>query len=205
MKRYSDDELLYLMRCGSQEAQRCLYLQYFDYISKWVFVFYRRTFKRTDYDDLVQISMIHFMRIMDNYRDDQQTTLRTFMKMAITRRLWSHTRVGKDMRIYQENVIVSLDDYVGADKQMRYDEVIGDPSWEHRPEKRYMIKDTTIYYMDQIQDFVSPKELRVMAYKNEGYDEKEIAMKLDISIKSVYNAVYRYHKKALAIDDFKEM
>ena len=42
-----------------------------------------------------------------------------------------------------------------------------------------------------------------MKYKKEGYDEVEIAKKLHISVKSVYNAVYRYSKKVVGIDELK--
>ena len=34
-----DDELVYLMRCGSEEAQDILYKRYYRRVSKWVLAF----------------------------------------------------------------------------------------------------------------------------------------------------------------------
>ena len=42
-----------------------------------------------------------------------------------------------------------------------------------------------------------------MQYKYEGYSEKEISEILNIPIKSVYNAVYRSHKKSSLTKEIK--
>ena len=77
-------------------------------------------------------------------------------------------------------------------------------SHEHyHPEMSLMVKEAKTYYSTQIEARTSPRENQVMKYKKEGYDEVEIAKKLHISVKSVYNAVYRYSKKVVGIDELK--
>ena len=47
-----------------------------------------------------------------------------------------------------------------------------------------------------VKKVASPKELMIIRYIHDGYPQQEIADILDISVRSVYNAVYRYHKKS---------
>ena len=49
----------------------------------------------------------------------------------------------------------------------------------------------------------SPREYQILLYKKAGYEEEEIAKKLNITLRSVYNAVYRCSKKIEGIDEFE--
>ncbi|MEG0276267.1 MAG: sigma-70 family RNA polymerase sigma factor [Coprobacillus sp.] len=205
MDRYTDDELIYLMRCGYQEAEDCLYQSYYRRIRNWMKSLYWPTSQGIDIDDYMQMMMVHFAKVIDSYRDDRNASLRTLVKLSMRRRIPSLLRKGTDMRIYRENILVSLDEYVNSADGMRYDEVVEDKTHAYQPQVALMIKETETYYQVALDNIISLQERDVMKYKRIGYSEDEIADMMNISVKSVYNAVYRYHKKVLSIDESKEM
>ena len=149
------------------------------------------------------MAMMGFHDIIDSYRDDQKATLATFMKIALTKRILSLLRVNKDICYRAGTTILSLDNYVDDDKEIRYVDMVVDSHEHYHPEMSLMVKEAKTYYSTQIEARTSPRENQVMKYKKEGYDEVEIAKKLHISVKSVYNAVYRYSKKVVGIDELK--
>lgn len=156
-----------------------------------------------DIDDYMQMMMVHFERILDSYREDRKASLKTFVKLSLRKRIPSILNAGTDSRIYRENILVSLDEYVSSEEGMRYDEVVEDPKQSYRPEVTLMVKEIENHYQVMIEDKISLREKDVMMYKKLGYNEDEIANILKISVRSVYNAVYRYHKKVLSIDELK--
>lgn len=204
MESCSDEELLYLMRCGNQDAERYLYECYYKEITKWLLPYYRQCYCKVEFEDLIQIGMMNFVMIIDSYRTDQNTSLKTFMKFTVTKRVMSYVKFGKYETSLLRNKSISFDEYIGrGDESMRYDEIIEDPSKKDRPEIAMKIKEASHYYADKIVKQTSQIERRVMFYMQAGYSQGEIAKMLGISIKSVYNAIYRYHKKILPIDEIK--
>ncbi len=202
MERYSDDELMYLMHCGSNEASELLYQKYYKLVARWLKPFCY-VYQGMDYDDYIQVAMVNFQQIVACYRSDQNASLKTYMKISLTRRISSLLRTKSNKMIYKENRVISFDDYIGTDKQMKYEDVIEDPKHSYQPDVTLLVKETETHYMACIEEKASPRELEVMQCKNYGYDEIEISIKLNISVKSVYNAVYRYHKKVQGIDELK--
>ena len=200
MESYSDDELIYLLRCGNQQAEECLMKRYYNYVYRWLLPYRNSPMPNYDYADLMQIAMMNLPKIIDNYRDDQKTSLRTFAKLAIKRRLASLALKGKDLRLFRHFGCVTLDDYVGTDERMRYEDIIADPYQKHHPEIMLLIKEEQSEYNTRVLERASPLEIEVVNLINQGYNQDEIAKLLKIPIKSVYNAIYRYHKKIEGID-----
>ena len=204
MRGYSnDDELVYLMHCGSERPREILYRRYYHLVSKWMLTFSYYFVSGYEHEDFIQMAMMGFHDIIDSYRDDQKATLATFMKIALTKRILSLLRVNKDICYRAGTTILSLDNYVDDDKEIRYVDMVVDSHEHYHPEMSLMVKEAKTYYSTQIEARTSPRENQVMKYKKEGYDEVEIAKKLHISVKSVYNAVYRYSKKVVGIDELK--
>ena len=65
------------------------------------------------------------------------------------------------------------------------------------------VKETTNEYFSEIEKSMTFVERAVTQYIYEGYNEKEISEILNIPIKSVYNAVYRSHKKSSLTKEIK--
>lgn len=200
MDCYTDDELVYLMRCGYQEAEECLYRSYYQKIRWWITPLCWSNYCGLDLDDYMQMMMVHLEKIIASYRDDRKASLKTFVKLSVKKRIPSILKSGTDSRIYRDNILISLDDYVSHEEGMRYDEIVEDSKSTYQPEIMLMIKEQENYYHTKLADELSIREHDVMEYKRTGYTEEEIANILQISLRSVYNAVYRYHKKVLSID-----
>lgn len=202
MERYNDDELIYLMRCGSEEAKRCLYSYYYKQVRKWLYQFGGYNVHGYDKEDYIQFAMMIFDRVIDSYRDDQKASFKTYMKKVIMRRMLSYLRGGKNAKLYGKSVI-SLDDYASLNQDVKYEELIEDPRQRHQPDTSMYIKEKESYYLASLKQTTTFLERSAVTLKNEGYSHEEIAKTLDVSVKSVYNAIYRYHKKAQAIDELK--
>lgn len=196
MERYiSDDELVYMMRCGSKEAEMLLYQRYYSIVRKWVSPFIGYSKGEYEVEDYIQIAMTYFLTLLDNYRSDQKTSLKTFMYHVIRKRMLSFVYQMKRKQLSRYFVFVSLDDFVLTEDDMQYAELIGDPSLRYQPSSILQIKEAEAEYHIQREQEASPRELAVIRYIDEGYPQQEIADILNISVRSVYNAVYRYHKK----------
>ncbi len=200
MERYNDSELVYLMRCGSQVAQEYLYRSYYEMVERWV-LSYTINNDYMEKDDCIQIAMMHFDNIIDSYREDQMASLRTYMYLSLKKRMLNHVYQLQRKKRKQDCQHISLDATVSDnDGSMRYDELIEDPQQRHYPRISLMIKEHETIYQSFIDQNTTQLEKNVVALKQRGYDDKEIAEKMEISLKCVYNAAYRYHKKLQSID-----
>ena len=82
-----DDELVYLMRCGSEEAQDILYKRYYRRVSKWVLAFTKYFINGYEYEDFIQMAMMGFTILLIVIVMIKKATLATFMKIALTKRI----------------------------------------------------------------------------------------------------------------------
>lgn len=196
MERYiSDEELLYMMRCGSEEAQEALYRRYYKKVKNWILPFFGYSRGECEFDDYLQVAMMYVPSLFDSYRVDQKTSLKTFMYHVIRKRMVSYVYQMKKKQRSRYYSFVSFDEPVLSDEEMRYAELIGDPSLRYQPSSMLKVKEAELEYNLQLEQEASPRELAVIRYTDAGYRQQEIADILDISLRSVYNAVYRYHKK----------
>ena len=202
MERYSDEELLYLIRCGQDDAKDYLIHKYEGRIYSWIRHF---DFSHLGLgnDDLLQIGLVRFWEGLDLYRSDQSATLYTFSKLIVMQKIKTVLRQMSDKYALKDMQIISLDELVGDDDGLMYEEVVEDERVVYQPNKILKIKETTSAYFTQIEKQMSFVERAVTQYKYEGYNEKEISEILNIPIKSVYNAVYRSHKKSPLTKEFK--
>lgn len=195
MENCSDDELLYLMRMGNQDATDCFYTKYYKEVRRWVKGYAKTGHLSVDVEDCIQESMMNFSIIIDSYRDDKSSSIKTFMKNAINNRVVNYLKAGKDRRIIQEYTIISLDQGMSDYDSLRYEETVEDPSINYKPRERMIIKEECASYSSNIKKVTSPMELEIMKMVIKGFSVKEIAEIKKISSKSIYNAIYRYSKK----------
>lgn len=195
MERYSDEELLYLVRCDNEWARECLLETYYYRILQWMTPFDKYQYLGIELEDFVQNAMINFWNAVVSYRDDVGTSLYAYVKATVLYRTYSEIAFKKGKRLSKDGAIISLNEYINRKDGYLYEEVIEDPAIDYQPEKIFKIRETTTHYLTHLYQKTTPIERAVMDYFIQGYNEKEISEKLDIPIKSVYNAVYRGHKK----------
>lgn len=196
MDEYNEEELLYLIHCGSEEAQERLFEKYFYRISSWVVPYCHYEYLGFDKDDLVQIGMIHFETIMNSYRCDLNNNLYSYVKKSVIRKIVKTIDFMKEDILYQNNIFISFDEHAfGQIEGYYYKDVIPDLNETYRPENRFIIKEHTLEYKKIFQSQTSSQEKEIMTYIRRGYTAQEISKILDISLKSVYNAIYRCRRK----------
>ena len=113
MERYSDEELLYLIRCGQDDAKEYLVEKYKKRIYNWI-KHLDYTYMGIENEDLLQIGVIRFWEGLDLYRSDQNATLYTFSKIIVMQKIKTILRQAsiryapvKDMQV------ISLDECIG--------------------------------------------------------------------------------------------
>lgn len=195
MENCNDDELLYLVRSGNQDAIDCFYRRYYKEVSRWIKGYLKAGHLSYDYEDCLQEAMMNFDSILDSYRDDKNASIKTFMKNAICKRMINYMRQGKDKKIINNFTIVSLDDYSGDEDSYKNEELIEDKLNRYKPHERMVIKEECAKYNALAKESASKTEIEVMSLIYQGYAVKEISEMKNISIKSVYNAIYRYQRK----------
>lgn len=195
MDRYNDEELLYLTQCHNDDAKKCLFEIYRWRIIQWMKPFAKYQYLGIEMEDFVQVAMINFWNAILSYRSDLEASLSTYVKTVVLRRTYSEIAMKKEKRLLNGKKLISLDEFVGDEDGYVYGEVIEDPTINFHPQKIFEIRETTSQYLTRFDKKATTIEKDVMSYKLLGYDEKEIAKKLNIPLKSVYNATYRGHKK----------
>lgn len=196
MDYYNDEELLYLIHCGSEEALSLMLESYYKRMRKWLLPFYKYQYQGVEFDDLIQVAMGTLARALDNYREDCHASLSTFLKVVVLRRIQSYVSSSRHKCVEKLNTQIFLDAYVkGTEDGCRYDEIIGDERYTYQPAPQLMIKETKAEYTTVFETKASDIEKQVFNYLESGYDQREIADLMDISLKSVYNAAYRAYQK----------
>lgn len=195
MERYNEEELIYLIRCGYDEANQCLFDMYDHSIRAWLMPFRYYYHIGYDMDDIIQLGMIHFWDAITSYRDDYLTSFYSYAKTIVTRRVYSEIVLSRKKQTMKDQTMISFDDYLRDDDGFRYSDVIGDSYVPRQPQKIFTIKEQTAYYLTDVLDRTTPLEEKTLLCYLQGYSEKEIAIQLHVSIKSVYNALYRAHHK----------
>ena len=191
-------ELIYLGRTNDPVALQCLY-DYYDTLVKAVM---RRmkyiSSMSLEAQDLIQVGMITFDKVFWSYREDQETTFEVYAKSCITKKMQSLLKKQYTFFTRYEKKSISLDKIVNSDDLRTYGELVADQKVEYSPQKAQELEKLWELVYAIIQEETSERDQKIFHLVLLGYPEKEVALMLDISIKCVYNSVYRVMSKLRA-------
>lgn len=191
-------ELIYLGRTNDPVALQCLY-DYYDALVKAVM---RRmkyiSSMSLEAQDLLQVGMITFDKVFWSYREDQETTFEVYAKSCITKKMQSLLKKLYTFFTRYEKKSISLDKIVNSDDLRTYGELVADQKAEYSPQKAQDLEKLWELVYAIIQEETSERDQKIFHLVLLGYPEKEVALMLDISIKCVYNSVYRVMSKLRA-------
>lgn len=191
-------ELIYLARSNDPVALRSLYAYYDALVNTVMRKMKYISSMSLEAQDLLQVGMITFDKVFWSYREDLDTTFEVYARSCIIKKMQSLLKKQYTFFTRYEKKAISLDRIVNYDDSRTYGELIADQRVEYSPQKAQDLEKVWELVYAIIQNETSERDQKIFHLVLLGYPEKEIALMLNISIKCVYNSVYRVMSKLRA-------
>lgn len=191
-------ELIYLARSNDPVALRSLYAYYDALVNTVMRKMKYISSMSLEAQDLLQVGMITFDKVFWSYREDLDTTFEVYARSCIIKKMQSLLKKQYTFFTRYEKKAISLDRIVNYDDSRTYGELIADQRVEYSPQKAQDLEKVWELVYAIIQNETSKRDQKIFYLVLLGYPEKEVALMLNISIKCVYNSVYRVMSKLRA-------
>lgn len=191
-------ELIYLARSNDPVALRCLYSFYDALVNTVMRKMKYISSMSLEAQDLLQVGMITFEKVFWSYREDLDTTFEVYARSCIIKKMQSLLKKQYTFFTRYEKKAISLDRIVNYEDSRTYGELIADQRVEYSPQKAQDLEKVWELVYAIIQNETSDRDQKIFHLVLLGYSEKEVALMLNISIKCVYNSVYRVMTKLRA-------
>ena len=191
-------ELIYLARSNDPVALRSLYAYYDALVNTVMRKIKYISSMSLEAQDLLQVGMITFDKVFWSYREDLDTTFEVYARSCIIKKMQSLLKKQYTFFTRYEKKAISLDRIVNYDDSRTYGELIADQRVEYSPQKAQDLEKVWEFVYAIIQNETSERDQKIFHLVLLGYPEKEVALMLNISIKCVYNSVYRVMSKLRA-------
>lgn len=194
MKYDESDSFLVDMICESNEdVGNTLYKKYEPMIEYIVRKYIKTATKLgLDYNDLMQEANVAFTDAINNYNQEKEASLKTFISLCVERKLINVIEKNKTQK--SKILLESLSlDYDYNNEGLPLKEVIGDISSD--PLIKYSEKESINTLKEMIKDNLSELEIEVFSYMINGLNYIEIARILDKSPKQIDNTMQRVRGK----------
>ena len=191
-------ELIYLARSNDPVALRSLYAYYDALVNTVMRKMKYISSMSLEAQDLLKVGMITFDKVSWSYREDLDTTFEVYARSCIIKKMQSLLKKQYTFFTRYEKKAISLDRIVNYDDSRTYGELIADQRVEYSPQKAQDLEKVWELVYAIIQNETSERDQKIFHLVLLGYPEKEVALMLNISIKCVYNSVYRVMSKLRA-------
>lgn len=191
-------ELIYLARSNDPVALRSLYVYYDALVNTVMRKMKYISSMSLEAQDLLQVGLITFDKVFWSYREDLDTTFEVYARSCIIKKMQSLLKKQYTFFTRYEKKAISLDRIVNYDDSRTYGELIADQRVEYSPQKAQDLEKVWELVYAIIQNETSERDQKIFHLVLLGYPEKEVALMLNISIKCVYNSVYRVVSKLRA-------
>lgn len=191
-------ELIYLARSNDPVALRSLYVYYDALVNTVMRKMKYISSMSLEAQDLLQVGLITFDKVFWSYREDLDTTFEVYARSCIIKKMQSLLKKQYTFFTRYEKKAISLDRIVNYDDSRTYGELIADQRVEYSPQKAQDLEKVWELVYAIIQNETSERDQKIFYLVLLGYPEKEVALMLNISIKYVYNSVYRVMSKLRA-------
>lgn len=191
-------ELIYLARSNDPVALRSLYVYYDALVNTVMRKMKYISSMSLEAQDLLQVGLITFDKVFWSYREDLDTTFEVYARSCIIKKMQSLLKKQYTFFTRYEKKAISLDRIVNYDDSRTYGELIADQRVEYSPQKAQDLEKVWELVYAIIQNETSERDQKIFHLVLLGYPEKEVALMRNISIKCVYNSVYRVMGKLRA-------
>lgn len=192
MNDYPDNELIDMISESNEEASNILYDKYnfivtaelkrYLYVSKQLGI---------DYAELRQEALVGFSDALANYNQDKGCKLSTFITLCIERRLSKFIRKMDTKKEQINQGTISLDQEI--DEEFSLYDVLGDSS--NDPQMILEEDESAKSLLEEAEIKLSSSEKEVLDLILSNYSYDDIAKKLGVPIKSIYNCIARIRNK----------
>ena len=195
MKNYetlSDEDLLSLHRAGDARAEEALYARYKQIVRSKARTYF---LIGADREDIIQEGMIGLYKAVVDYQFDKNTSFRSFAELCITRQIISAIKAATRKKHIPLNTYISFNRsvYEGETERPLIDVLTSTRISD--PEEVLIGRENYAAVADSIEHSLSKLERDTLGLYLYGYSYQQIADHLQISTKSVDNAIQRVKKK----------
>ena len=195
MKNYdalSDEELLTQHRAGDARAEDALYARYKQIVRSKARTYF---LIGADREDIIQEGMIGLYKAVLDYQSDRQASFRSFAELCITRQIISAIKSATRKKHMPLNTYISFNRSVfDGDNERPLIDVLTSTRMTD-PEEVLIGRENYAAVADSIEHSLSKLEHNALGLYLYGYSYQQIADALQVTTKSVDNAIQRVKKK----------
>ena len=192
-KSINDEELIHMVREESEDAKDILYEKY-----KYIIDIELRKYKRIAYalaydvSELSQEALVGFADGINNYREDKEASLSSFITLCVDRRLQVAIKKAGRLKNQMMKEALSLEEEYNASSQLK--ELLSDNS-ENDPLENMLKEENYNELKKRIKEELSDSEYEVYTYMINGLKYDEIANLINKNLKQVDNTIQRVKSK----------
>lgn len=190
----SDEELVLLAQNGDSYSEEILINRYKNCVNYCSSKYYMSGMEK---DDIFQEGMIGLYSAIKDFKKEK-TSFKNFAILCISRKIISLLKSANRQKHTPLNSSISLDFLFSNEQNNSMIDAIKAPS-DHDPESVFISNETLCLYEKKIKDTLSDLELKVLKNYLLGLSYNDISSNLNISKKSVDNAIQRIKKKLEAV------
>ena len=195
MKNYealSDEDLLSLHRAGDARAEEALYARYKQIVRSKARTYF---LIGADREDIIQEGMIGLYKAVVDYQFDKNASFRSFAELCITRQIISAIKAATRKKHVPLNTYISFNRpaYESENERPLIDVLTSTRISD--PEEVLIGRENYAAVADSIEHSLSRLERDTLGLYLYGYSYQQIADHLQVTSKSVDNAIQRVKKK----------
>ncbi len=197
----TDNELIEKAKKGDEVALDSLMSRYKQLASKIARSYF---LVGAEYDDLLQEAMIGLYKAYTNYEINSKTSFSTFAHMCITRNVQSAIKIANRKKNVFLNQGLSLSSQGEVKLNNDDDITLVIPSPSPSPDEKLIHSENLQDIKEKIISTLSSFEQKVLSLYLKGYSYKDISSLLDVTSKSIDNALSRIRKKLSFLNDLQK-
>ncbi len=193
MNEYPDNEVVNMV-CDNEEATDLLYEKY-KYIIDILLSKYRAVLKYHNLDvlEVRQDAIIAFMDAINNYNQEKNASLPTFITICVNRKIQNVIRKSSTIKETVLRESFSLDYTYGDDDETTLADIIIEEN--SNPELKVINKENYNILVSKIDESLSPFEKEVFDLMINNFQTEEISELLNEPVKKIYNTAHRIRDK----------
>ena len=191
-EQLTDEELLSLHRAGDARAEETLYARYKQIVRSKARTYF---LIGADREDIIQEGMIGLYKAVMDYQFDRQSSFRSFAELCITRQIITAIKAATRKKHAPLNSYISFNYSVNEGESERPLIDVLTSTRISDPEEVLIGRENYAAVADSIEHSLSKLERDALGLYLYGYSYQQIADHLQITTKSVDNAIQRVKKK----------